>query len=41
MNLLGVVVKSMSDLTRDKDFQRNKHIHNSWSITRDINSENK
>jgi 23S rRNA (guanine2445-N2)-methyltransferase / 23S rRNA (guanine2069-N7)-methyltransferase len=27
-------VKSISELTRDKDFQRNKHIHNSWLITR-------
>jgi 23S rRNA (guanine2445-N2)-methyltransferase / 23S rRNA (guanine2069-N7)-methyltransferase len=31
---LNFEVKSISDLTRDKDFQRNKHIHNSWLITR-------
>ena len=34
MNKLGVNAKAISDLTRDKDFQRNKHIHNSWLITR-------
>jgi 23S rRNA (guanine2445-N2)-methyltransferase / 23S rRNA (guanine2069-N7)-methyltransferase len=32
MEKLGVQVKSLSEQTRDKDFQRNKHIHNSWSI---------
>ena len=32
MEKLGVRVKSLSEQTRDKDFQRNKHIHNSWSI---------
>ncbi|NQZ23502.1 MAG: bifunctional 23S rRNA (guanine(2069)-N(7))-methyltransferase RlmK/23S rRNA (guanine(2445)-N(2))-methyltransferase RlmL [Colwellia sp.] len=31
---LDFEVKCISDLTRDKDFQRNKHIHNSWLITR-------
>ena len=31
---LNFDVKSISELTRDKDFQRNKHIHNSWLITR-------
>lgn len=31
---LGLVAKNISDQTRDKDFQRNKHIHNSWLITR-------
>lgn len=31
---LGLVAKNISDLTRDKDFERNKHIHNSWLITR-------
>jgi len=31
---LGLQAKAMSDITRDKDFARNKHIHNSWSITR-------
>lgn len=30
---LGLTIKAMSDLTRDKDFERNKHIHNSWSLT--------
>jgi len=39
MNSLGVTVKSLSELTRDKDFQRNKHIHNSWLITRKKNTE--
>ncbi len=31
---LGLQAQAMSDVTRDKDFARNKHIHNSWSITR-------
>ena len=31
---LGLQAKNMSDITRDKDFARNKHIHNSWSVTR-------
>ena len=31
---LGLIAKNISELTRDKDFERNKHIHNSWSITR-------
>ncbi|MGL1956949.1 MAG: bifunctional 23S rRNA (guanine(2069)-N(7))-methyltransferase RlmK/23S rRNA (guanine(2445)-N(2))-methyltransferase RlmL [Colwellia sp.] len=31
---LGLQAKAMSDVTRDKDFARNKHIHNSWSISR-------
>jgi len=39
MNSLGVTVKSLSELTRDKDFQRNKHIHNSWLISRKKNTE--
>jgi 23S rRNA (guanine2445-N2)-methyltransferase / 23S rRNA (guanine2069-N7)-methyltransferase len=30
----GLRAQSMSELTRDKDFVRNKHIHNSWSIKR-------
>ncbi|GAA0821871.1 bifunctional 23S rRNA (guanine(2069)-N(7))-methyltransferase RlmK/23S rRNA (guanine(2445)-N(2))-methyltransferase RlmL [Colwellia sp. D2M02] len=30
----GLQAQAMSDITRDKDFSRNKHIHNSWSITR-------
>lgn len=34
LETLGLQAKNMSDLTRDKDFSRNKHIHNSWSITR-------
>ena len=34
MAALGVVAKSLTEQTRDKDFTRNKHIHNSWSITR-------
>lgn len=34
MAALKLNVKSISELTRDKDFQRNKHIHNSWLITR-------
>ncbi|MEW6991667.1 bifunctional 23S rRNA (guanine(2069)-N(7))-methyltransferase RlmK/23S rRNA (guanine(2445)-N(2))-methyltransferase RlmL [Colwelliaceae bacterium 6441] len=31
---LGVVAKSITEQTRDKDFERNKHIHNSWLIKR-------
>jgi len=31
---LGLNAKSITELTRDKDFQRNKHIHNSWLITK-------
>jgi 23S rRNA (guanine2445-N2)-methyltransferase / 23S rRNA (guanine2069-N7)-methyltransferase len=34
MEVLGLQAQAMSDVTRDKDFARNKHIHNSWSITR-------
>lgn len=34
MQALGLNASSISELTRDKDFQRNKHIHNSWLITR-------
>jgi 23S rRNA (guanine2445-N2)-methyltransferase / 23S rRNA (guanine2069-N7)-methyltransferase len=37
---LGLHAKAMSDVTRDKDFQRNKHIHNSWLITRKLASTN-
>jgi 23S rRNA (guanine2445-N2)-methyltransferase / 23S rRNA (guanine2069-N7)-methyltransferase len=29
-------VQEISEKTRDKDFQRNKHIHNSWLITRKV-----
>ncbi|GLX80422.1 ribosomal RNA large subunit methyltransferase K/L [Thalassotalea insulae] len=31
---LGLTAKNISEQTRDKDFARNKHIHNSWLITR-------
>jgi len=31
---IGLTAKSISQLTLDKDFQRNKHIHNSWLVTR-------
>lgn len=34
LDALGLVAKNISDLTRDKDFQRNQHIHNSWVITK-------
>ena len=34
MEALGLKAQAMSDVTRDKDFSRNKHIHNSWSIVR-------
>jgi len=34
METLGLKAENLSDVTRDKDFARNKHIHNSWSITR-------
>lgn len=34
LETLGLSAKNISDLTRDKDFQRNQHIHNSWLITR-------
>jgi 23S rRNA (guanine2445-N2)-methyltransferase / 23S rRNA (guanine2069-N7)-methyltransferase len=34
LEALGLQAKNMSDLTRDKDFARNKHIHNSWSVKR-------
>lgn len=34
---LGLKATAMSEVTRDKDFARNKHIHNSWSITRAVN----
>ena len=34
LKTLGLKVEPMSELTRDKDFARNKHIHNSWSIKR-------
>ncbi|MEW6995803.1 bifunctional 23S rRNA (guanine(2069)-N(7))-methyltransferase RlmK/23S rRNA (guanine(2445)-N(2))-methyltransferase RlmL [Colwelliaceae bacterium MEBiC 14330] len=34
LDKLGLAVQPMSDFTRDKDFARNKHIHNSWSVAR-------
>ena len=34
LNALGFKVENLTDRTRDKDFARNKHIHNSWLITR-------
>ncbi len=34
LTAIGLVAKSMTEQTRDKDFLRNKHIHNSWSIKR-------
>lgn len=34
LDAIGLQAKNMSDLTRDQDFSRNKHIHNSWSVTR-------
>jgi len=32
----GLNAKNISEVTRDKDFARNKHIHNSWVITRNV-----
>jgi 23S rRNA (guanine2445-N2)-methyltransferase / 23S rRNA (guanine2069-N7)-methyltransferase len=34
LTTIGLNAQAMSELTRDKDFGRNKHIHNSWSIKR-------
>jgi len=34
MEQLGLQVKELTAITKDKDFARNKHIHNSWQITR-------
>jgi len=34
MEKLGVKAVAITEQTRDKDFLRNKHIHNSWLITR-------
>ncbi len=34
LETLGLQATNMSDITRDKDFARNKHIHNSWSVKR-------
>ncbi|WP_077342077.1 bifunctional 23S rRNA (guanine(2069)-N(7))-methyltransferase RlmK/23S rRNA (guanine(2445)-N(2))-methyltransferase RlmL [Pseudocolwellia agarivorans] len=36
MERLGVKATEITEQTRDKDFLRNKHIHNSWLITRII-----
>ena len=36
LEALGLEATNMSDITRDNDFARNKHIHNSWSVTRKI-----
>ncbi len=38
LDQLGLQATNMSDITRDKDFARNKHIHNSWSIIRKVKS---
>jgi 23S rRNA (guanine2069-N7)-methyltransferase / 23S rRNA (guanine2445-N2)-methyltransferase len=32
MTELGLEVECLTDVTRDRDFARNKHIHNSWSL---------
>jgi len=34
LEALSVTAKNITDLTKDKDFQRNIHIHNSWLITK-------
>ena len=34
LDALDLQAKNMSDVTRDQDFSRNKHIHNSWSVSR-------
>ncbi|PCI62852.1 MAG: bifunctional 23S rRNA (guanine(2069)-N(7))-methyltransferase RlmK/23S rRNA (guanine(2445)-N(2))-methyltransferase RlmL [Gammaproteobacteria bacterium] len=34
MEVLGLQVKDLTEITRDKDFARNKHIHNAWQISR-------
>ncbi len=34
MEALGVKAQAITEQTRDKDFLRNKHIHNSWLITK-------
>ena len=34
LEALGLQANNMSDVTRDQDFSRNKHIHNSWLVTR-------
>lgn len=34
LNLVGLKAENLTEVTRDVDFKRNKHIHNSWCITR-------
>ncbi|WP_371372289.1 bifunctional 23S rRNA (guanine(2069)-N(7))-methyltransferase RlmK/23S rRNA (guanine(2445)-N(2))-methyltransferase RlmL [Thalassotalea aquiviva] len=34
LNLLGFKAECLTERTRDVDFKRNKHIHNSWQISR-------
>ncbi|WP_286267493.1 bifunctional 23S rRNA (guanine(2069)-N(7))-methyltransferase RlmK/23S rRNA (guanine(2445)-N(2))-methyltransferase RlmL [Thalassotalea atypica] len=34
LQAIGLKVESLTEKTRDKDFARNKHIHNSWSLKR-------
>ncbi|MEW6997028.1 bifunctional 23S rRNA (guanine(2069)-N(7))-methyltransferase RlmK/23S rRNA (guanine(2445)-N(2))-methyltransferase RlmL [Colwelliaceae bacterium BS250] len=34
LNLVGLKAECLTEVTRDFDFKRNKHIHNSWVITR-------
>lgn len=34
MLAIGLKAECLTELTRDKDFARNKHIHNSWSLKR-------
>lgn len=34
LNELGLQAKNISEKTLSPDFKRNKHIHNSWLITR-------
>ncbi len=34
LNLLGFKAEALTEQTRDFDFKRNKHIHNSWQVTR-------
>ena len=41
MEKLDLQAINLSDVTRDKDFARNKHIHNSWSIKRTTQNEQK
>ncbi|WNC70449.1 bifunctional 23S rRNA (guanine(2069)-N(7))-methyltransferase RlmK/23S rRNA (guanine(2445)-N(2))-methyltransferase RlmL [Thalassotalea psychrophila] len=34
LNLVGLKAECLTEVTRDFDFKRNKHIHNSWCISR-------